>query len=263
MADADYIHGRSKKEQKRLNMLNQLTNEDFIDFLDIQSGYYVLDIGCGMGHVLIELARRNSNCMFYGVDISSEQLSKIPPLAGDNLIVQKVSANQLNFKDNTFDVVYLRYLLEHVKNPLAVVNEAYRVLKPDGKIFVQENNILFMDFYPNCPKFLKIWHKFVYLQKLLGGDALIGKKLFSIFSKTNFRNIELSFGQEIHYAGKKSFPFWIENLIGNIRGAENKFIENSVASKDEIDAACLELEKFRNKKYSSTYFCWNRLKAEK
>jgi len=45
-------------------------------------------------------------------------------------------AHNLPFKENSFDNIIMTNLLEHVQEPQKVVNEAYRVLKPNGLIVV-------------------------------------------------------------------------------------------------------------------------------
>ena len=46
------------------------------------------------------------------------------------------SADNIPVDDNTFDIVMLAEVIEHLENPIAVLNECYRVLKKDGKIVV-------------------------------------------------------------------------------------------------------------------------------
>jgi len=41
------------------------------------------------------------------------------------------------FADNSFDKVYCRYILEHVKNLGLFADECYRVLRPGGKLFIR------------------------------------------------------------------------------------------------------------------------------
>ena len=175
----------------------------------------------------------------------------------------KGDGQQLPFGDNDFDLVYARFILEHVRYPLKLLNEAKRVLKQKKKIFLQENNILSNEFYPDCPKFSKVWHQFAKLQQKLGGDALIGKKLFYYLKKAGFENIELSFAPEIHHYGTDTFFPWIDNLIGNIEGAAEKLVQFDLCSKIEIQDAINELKEFENNQLASTYFAWNRAKAKK
>jgi ubiquinone/menaquinone biosynthesis C-methylase UbiE len=259
---SNYIHGVTKSEQNRLAELNKIVNDSFMNFLEINPDNKILDIGCGMGNMAKYIAGKYPKTFVYGVDISQEQISN-GVIDCSNVKLIRGNANELSFEDNYFDIIYIRFLLEHVADPLNIIYEAYRVLKNGGKIFVQENNITYMIFYPECPKFEKLWLKFAQLQKRLDGDALIGKKLFYLFTHTKFKEIELFLDPEVHYYGKGSFITWIENLIQNIKGAEEKLIQYKFTNKYELELVCKELEDFKHNKYASTYFCWNRLKAVK
>ena len=46
------------------------------------------------------------------------------------------NAENLNFPDNEFDLVFSNSVLEHVKNPKKALQEMYRVIKPGGKLLV-------------------------------------------------------------------------------------------------------------------------------
>ncbi len=87
-----------------------------------------------------------------GIEISPEQIAKCPP-ENEKLVFICGDVQDLPFEENAFDTIYCRYILEHVPDPLQVLNEAKRVLKPHGKIFIQENAILLLKLYPECTVF--------------------------------------------------------------------------------------------------------------
>jgi len=60
-------------------------------------------------------------------------------------------------KDDTFDVVFSRYVLEHLADPVGMLKEMRHVLKRGGIVFVQENNSAENSFYPKCPDYEKLW----------------------------------------------------------------------------------------------------------
>ena len=94
----------------------------------------------------------------------------------------------LPFKENSFDIVYCRYILEHVPDPLRVLKEARRVLKPGGKLFIQENSILILKLYPECVVFEQVWNAFAGTSPDIGGDAMIGLKLYDLLKKADFKS---------------------------------------------------------------------------
>jgi SAM-dependent methyltransferase len=87
----------------------------------------LLDVGCGSAW----LAGHFSD--YTGIDGSPEAVAAAA--AKGRTIVHGDVNNPLPFDDATFDGVVLKDLLEHVADPVAVVREARRVLKPGGRVF--------------------------------------------------------------------------------------------------------------------------------
>jgi ubiquinone/menaquinone biosynthesis C-methylase UbiE len=257
-----YIHGTAAEEQERLRILNALTNRQFIEFLSIPAGARVLEVGSGLGILARDVAAATRASFVVGVELSSDQLAQAPRTAKGLELVQ-ADAHRLPFKPGTFHIVYARYLLEHVIGPGQVLAEILRVLVSGGSVFLQENNILINAFEPACPAFDLVWRKFAGLQRELGGDAEIGKKLFRLLKDAGFEDIKLAIAPEIHHAGMDSYRPWIVNLMGNIRSAEQALVDRGLAGQDEIQAAYEELQRLLNDPSGSAYFYWNRATARK
>lgn len=93
----------------------------------------VLEIGCGLGCMLINWARNNSICT--GVDLnptSVEQTKKRFELNGLKADIRLEDANKLPFEDNSFDYVWSWGVLHHSPNLELSIKELFRVLKPGG-----------------------------------------------------------------------------------------------------------------------------------
>ncbi len=101
-------------------------------------GKRILDVGCGLG-VYIEKFRQFSD-QVYGIDIEVERVMeggrRLP-----NLLA--AAAEALPFVDSCFDVLMLHEVLEHVADDRQVVQEAYRVLKPGGRMVIFAPNRLY------------------------------------------------------------------------------------------------------------------------
>ena len=221
----------------------------------------MLEVGSGLGILAGEVAARVPKGSVTGVELSAEQLAQARPTANATFV--QGDAHHLPLDDASFDVAYCRYLLEHVADPAGVLAEIRRVLRPGGTIFLQENNILIHDMWPDCPRFVAIWRKFAELQTRLGGDALIGKKLFALLQQAGFANIRLSLAPEVHAAGEPGFVLWIENLIGNVQSGQESLLAYGLATAAEIETAIAELQAFEQLPDAAAYFYWNRARATK
>jgi SAM-dependent methyltransferase len=90
-------------------------------------GSELLDIGCGTGW----LAEHFTN--YTGIDGSNEAV-EIATGLGRNVMLGNVE-EPLPFGDEAFDAVVMKDLLEHLAEPVGLVREARRVLRPGGLIF--------------------------------------------------------------------------------------------------------------------------------
>ena len=112
-------------------------------------GGRVLDIGSGSGRLAIELARRSPDALkIIGLDMSREMLEKARFNArqagvGDRVRFVQADASALPFPDGSFDLVISYASLHHWLDPVAVFNEARRVIKPGGTIIIRDNRRVF------------------------------------------------------------------------------------------------------------------------
>lgn len=92
------------------------------------SGKKILDIGCGDGTITKNLLDMGLDA--YGLDYS--EVSKNFLDTRFNKI--NIQEDKFPFDDNTFDIVFSKSVVEHLKEPDYLIKESYRVLKPGGII---------------------------------------------------------------------------------------------------------------------------------
>jgi ubiquinone/menaquinone biosynthesis C-methylase UbiE len=108
----------------------------FLGGIDFPQGARVLDVGCGTGVLTRRLAGEPGVGSVVGVDAASSLLERARELAGDLAAVefQEADARELPFAEATFDVVVFDSTLSHVPAPERALAEAYRVLRPSGRL---------------------------------------------------------------------------------------------------------------------------------
>jgi ubiquinone/menaquinone biosynthesis C-methylase UbiE len=111
-----------------------------LDGLRLSPGNRVLDLGCGMGTDVFDIARGvGSSGSVTGVDVSEVMIAQARQRAeGLNLPVsfEVADAQALQFEDASFDACRTERVLMHVPDPGLALSEMVRVTKPSGRISV-------------------------------------------------------------------------------------------------------------------------------
>ena len=98
-------------------------------------GGKILDVGCGTGSLLSQLAQHGYQVN--GVDMSQECVSRTNELlsafaSATRSFVKKGSAEHIDYPDGIFDAVIAAEVLEHLEDDSSAVKEFHRLLKSDG-----------------------------------------------------------------------------------------------------------------------------------
>ncbi|MSP55759.1 MAG: class I SAM-dependent methyltransferase [Myxococcales bacterium] len=107
--------------------------------IDLQEGVW-LDIGCGPGWLAIFAGAGKPELDVVGIDTSKTMIS----LAEDNkqgrlnVTFREMDAREVVYPQHTFDVVTAVQTAHHWDDPAGILAEAFRVLKPGGRMFIYE-----------------------------------------------------------------------------------------------------------------------------
>jgi ubiquinone/menaquinone biosynthesis C-methylase UbiE len=192
----EYIHGYNQKEAVRLNdqadVLVNLLHYDSI----WEDNSLILEAGCGVGAQTKIIAPKNLRSKFISIDISNKSIIQARNLT-DSLGIKNVEFNQadiynLPFYDDSFDHLFICFVLEHLSDPLEGLKELKRILKPGGSVMVIEGDHGSAYFYPDSNESKKAIQCQVELQSYSGGDANIGRRLYPLLSKSDFENVIVS-----------------------------------------------------------------------
>jgi phosphatidylethanolamine/phosphatidyl-N-methylethanolamine N-methyltransferase len=108
-----------------------------IEQLDLQRSDSILEVGIGTG---LNLPLYPATCRLTGIDLSQEMLDKaverVQTLAMPNVILKVMDATSMSFGDNEFDKVVATYTISAVPDPVAVLREMRRVVKPGGILVI-------------------------------------------------------------------------------------------------------------------------------
>ena len=161
----------------------------------------LVDVGCGSGNLIVQIAKNFPHLDLKGVDISSEILGLAKKRALENNLNEKIefeigSVEDLHFQDNSIDFMLSTLSLHHWQEPTRALNEIFRVLK-------ENSTLLIFDFRRDARKFfyglLKFATKVIVpkaLKKInepLGSlqAGYISAEIRQIVSQSSFNNVDI------------------------------------------------------------------------
>jgi ubiquinone/menaquinone biosynthesis C-methylase UbiE len=104
---------------------------------NIQSGQHILDVGCGTGTLVMLLKREYPSVQVVGLDPDPKALRRAKNKlrrAGVSAQLDQGFADQLSYKDDSFDRVFSSFMFHHLeeRDREMMLSEVLRVLKPEG-----------------------------------------------------------------------------------------------------------------------------------
>ena len=109
-----------------------------------KNGGRLLEIGSGMGHLVGQLENSFQTC---GMDLNHWAVEQSKAVV-EKTALQTASAEELPFADNSFDVVIIKHIVEHLPSPEKAIVEIGRVIAPGGVLILST---------PNLDSLLKPW----------------------------------------------------------------------------------------------------------
>jgi len=176
----------------------------------------ILKAGCGSAHTTALISHHLCGKGYaLAADISLESLRNTFPIvkktaAKNKLVLLQADAVQMPFADTSFDIIICRHLLMHINNPLSVLSEFRRMLKPGGFVRIQEGSLKHLQYFPQ----FKGWKIFMDFVSEFVTNPDIGNNLFKLLRTAGFSDLreEIIFSSAVNDDYRNNVLSWINAL---------------------------------------------------
>lgn len=260
----DYVHGYDPRENTRLQ--DQATT--LVELLHSDTSYpegsNVLEAGCGVGAQTVTLARNSPGASILSIDISGDSIAKAEQKVRmeelTNVRFQQADILHLPLPRQSFDHVFVCFVLEHLKEPRQALRRLKACLRPGGTLTVIEGDHGSAYFYPDSDAARAAIQCQVELQARTGGNALIGRSLYPLLVAAGYNGVRVS--PRMVYADS-SKPGLVEGFTRKtftamIEGVRESSIKEGIIDPETFDRGIADL--YRTTDADGT-FCYTFFKA--
>ena len=174
------------------NTLSELLHHDTL----YPSGATVLECGCGTGSQTVILATNSPEARITAVDISQESMAqaklRIDEAGCQNVSFRQADIFDLPFANDSFDHVFICFVLEHLHDTWQALDALRRVIKPGGTLTAIEGDHGSWYCHPQTAAAVRTVECLIEVQARLGGDPLIGRRLYPQLVEAGFEQVRVS-----------------------------------------------------------------------
>lgn len=259
-----YVHGYHPRETLRLQdqatTLVELLHSDTA----YPAGHSVLEAGCGVGAQTVTLARNSPKALITSIDASDTSVAearKAVQAAGfSNVTLRQADIFDLPFAPESFDHVFLCFVLEHLVRPAEALKALKGVLKVGGTITVIEGDHGSTYFYPDSEAARRVVQCLVEVQARAGGNALIGRALYPLLREAGFDEVRVSPRMVYVDSSKPELVegFTKRTFTAMVEGVGKSSVANGLISEADFDRGIADL--YRTAEIDGV-FCYTFFKA--
>lgn len=244
MTDDPYVLRRGEEGARRLAILSRAmwpSTRAFLRQIGVRPGLSCLDVGCGIGHVTLRIARRTGACL--GVDLDEGFLARARAEADRRRIegarFLRSDAAGVASLGETFDVAYARYLLTHLADPARALASMADAVRPGGVVAVEDVDFPLHFWHPRCRALERYVDLYQAVVRRRGGDPSIGRRLHGLFLAAGLDRVRVDLVVRVHVAGpgKRVAPLTLAHI-------GESAIAGGLSSREELDRLAAEIDAF-------------------
>jgi SAM-dependent methyltransferase len=261
--DPVYIHGTTPDEQRRLSLMNDvLLNPASLREMALAGDESIVDFGSGLGQFTRAMARAVPRGRVLGLERDPAQFAESRRLAQVDPEGAHVDFRQTDVLDpdltdgewGTFDVAHARFVLEHVPDPLRVVQNMVLAVRPGGRIVLADDDHDILRLSPEVPSVTAVWRAYMRSYEVNCTDPLVGRKLVTLLHEAGAaprRNTLIFFGG---CAGMPHFDVLAANMLGVVLTARTLIVENQLFAERAFDEAVADFRAWSTRPDAAVWY---------
>ena len=247
-------------------MNDVLLNQAELREMQLRGDERILDFGSGLGQFTRAMARAVPRGHVVGLERDEKQLAGSIRLAkedGEEGRVEfragdVVSLDLPRDEWGTYDLAHARFVLEHVRDPLRVVKNMVRAVRPGGRLILADDDHDVMRLWPEPAGVNELWRAYMRTYDRNGNDPYIGRRLVALMHAAGakpVRNTWIFFGG---CAGMETFEVLAANMLGVVLTAKDRIVGGDLLDERSFDAAVTNYKEWARRPDASLWFsmCW-------
>ena len=209
----------------------------------LSPGMRCIDVGCGGGHVTLEMARLVAPAgSVVGVDMDEVKLD-LARQAAAQAGLANVEFRQLDVRDwvepASYDAVFCRFVLHHLSEPIDLLRRMWAAVRPGGALIVEDPDFDGWCCHPPNEGFDFFLRSYGEVIKRRGGDHAYGRKLYAGFLAAGIPAPEVHAVQPVWTAGEGKTLAW-----STLEATADAIVAERVATAQEVTASLETLWQF-------------------
>ena len=178
--DSFYEENGQSQSNEKINISNTIsciyTDRRFTNFSSKFRNKKILDFGCGKGNFLKKLKNENISKELYSLEINESYRKSL-----EKDFIHYSSIEEI--EDNSLDCITMFHVLEHLPDPLSILNNLYLKLKKGGSLLIEVpncNDILLKKYNNKAFKNFTYWSCHLFLFNSVTIRSLINRTKFNV-----------------------------------------------------------------------------------
>jgi SAM-dependent methyltransferase len=242
---SDYTIERGLGVRERMDLLAAVNGPATLTLLEavgVAVGWRCLELGCGGGHVSIELGRRvGPTGAVVGIDLDEELLGLARRDAAERGLgnITFRVADVETIAESGFDLAYARMVLMHLRDPGHTVDTMTAAMRTGGVVAVEDANFAGCFTFPPCSGYDKWVSWYQQTVRRRGGHPDLGPRLPSLLAAAGLADVQVRVAQPAYLAGPHK-----QLQAMSMAKQKQAVVATGVATADDYDAAHAELQAF-------------------